>query len=109
MGTSGDFSFEQLLDHDRPWLGRFGQRVWWNAEFWGGGRGRLYVFFSFLFVLIFFPLPFSLHVLSRGEGLGGDFGGGELDCRRRINVVLGRIGVYDTDGPDRLYSSPPEK
>jgi hypothetical protein len=43
--STGNFTFSQLLDHDIPFLGSFGQRVWWNSEFWGG-PGSPIIFFT---------------------------------------------------------------
>lgn len=42
--STGNFVFEQLLDHDTPLLGTFGQRVWWNSEHWGGPGSPIILF-----------------------------------------------------------------
>lgn len=42
--STGNFTFNQLLDHDLPLLGTFGQRVWWNAEHWGGPGSPIILF-----------------------------------------------------------------
>ncbi|KFY11940.1 hypothetical protein V492_04182, partial [Pseudogymnoascus sp. VKM F-4246] len=42
--TTGNFTFEQLLDHDHPHLGKFGQRVWWSSEYWGGPGSPVILF-----------------------------------------------------------------
>lgn len=42
--STGNFTFKQLLDHDLPFLGTFGQRVWWNAEHWGGPGSPIILF-----------------------------------------------------------------
>lgn len=43
--TTGQGTFEQLIDHSDPSKGTFSQRYWWNAEFWSG-EGAPVVFFT---------------------------------------------------------------
>ncbi|KAL5353067.1 hypothetical protein ACLOAV_001097 [Pseudogymnoascus australis] len=42
--STGNFTFKQLLDHDLPLLGTFGQRVWWNSEHWAGPGSPIILF-----------------------------------------------------------------
>ena len=35
-GTQAPSIFQQLIDHDEPHLGTFGQRYWFNAQYWAG-------------------------------------------------------------------------
>lgn len=34
--TSGQSTFQQLIDHKNPSLGTFSQRYWWNSAWWSG-------------------------------------------------------------------------
>lgn len=34
--TSGQSTFQQLIDHKNPSLGTFSQRYWWNSAWWAG-------------------------------------------------------------------------
>lgn len=34
--TSGQSTFQQLIDHKNPSLGTFSQRYWWNSAWWNG-------------------------------------------------------------------------
>lgn len=42
--STGNFTFKQLLDHDLPLLGTFGQRVFWNSEHWAGPGSPIILF-----------------------------------------------------------------
>jgi hypothetical protein len=34
--TTGNGTFQQLLDHTDPSKGTFSQRYWWSSQFWNG-------------------------------------------------------------------------
>ena len=42
--TTGNTTFQQLLNHDDPSAGNFSQTFWWNDEFWGGPGSPVVLF-----------------------------------------------------------------
>ena len=42
--TTGNTTFQQLLNHDDPSAGTFSQRFWWNDEFYGGPGSPVVLF-----------------------------------------------------------------
>jgi hypothetical protein len=43
--STGEATFQQLIDHSNPSLGTFSQRYWWSDEFYAG-PGSPVVFFT---------------------------------------------------------------
>ncbi|PYH99305.1 endoprotease endo-Pro [Aspergillus ellipticus CBS 707.79] len=42
--TTGQTTFEQLIDHNDPGKGTFSQRYWWSSEYWGGPGSPVVLF-----------------------------------------------------------------
>ncbi|KAJ5390371.1 uncharacterized protein N7496_001439 [Penicillium cataractarum] len=42
--TSGQSTFQQLIDHKNPSLGTFSQRYWWNSAWWSGEGAPVILF-----------------------------------------------------------------
>ncbi len=42
--SSGQGTFQQLLDHERPELGTFSQTFWYNSEWWAGEGSPVVLF-----------------------------------------------------------------
>lgn len=67
--TSGQSTFQQLIDHKNPSLGTFSQRYWWNSGWWEGAgspvKSPFYVV-ELLSILTNNPLGGPIHSWRRG-------------------------------------------